>query len=122
VSPRKSSTSSGNPTPRPRYLAVEVAGDQPLSPRWLESVLFDRLGENGPRSGRMRVIRVEGHKALVEVPHRVAPTARAAWNGNWTTARGERVGATTHRTFGTLVKGKAWIRARFRVPTRRLRA
>lgn len=118
MSPRKSSTSSGKPpVVRPRYLALEVTGGQPLPPRLLESLLLERLGPTGT-PGRVRLIRAEGNRALIEVPHLAVGLARLRWTGSWTTARGAPVTAATRRTFGTLVKGKQWLHAP-PVPTHR---
>jgi hypothetical protein len=116
VSPRKSSTSSAEPPPpRPRYLGIEAAGDLSLSPRALERALgrpfAARAADPAPA---IRVIRVEGSRALVRVPHRFVAAARAAWNGPVETAGGATLRLRTHRTYGTLVKGKRWLRARRR--------
>jgi hypothetical protein len=110
VSPRKSSTSSGNPTHRSRYLGIEVAGAPFVSPRWLERALGERLAERNPVLGRVRLIRLEGRRALVEVDHRVARTARDVWNAPMPGPTGAPVGISTARTWGTLLKGKAWLR------------
>ncbi|MCI4317274.1 MAG: hypothetical protein L3J96_01930, partial [Thermoplasmata archaeon] len=67
-----------------------------------------RLGQVTPVVGRMRVIRAEGKRAIVEVPHLLAGKARAAWTGKWTTVQGVALQASTIRTFGTLRKGKEW--------------
>ncbi|MCI4344047.1 MAG: hypothetical protein L3J87_00270 [Thermoplasmata archaeon] len=53
---------------------------------------------------------MEGRRALVEVDHRTAPLARAAWNVPISGPAGAPVGIVTVRTWGTLVKGKAWLR------------
>ncbi|MGI0131530.1 MAG: hypothetical protein ACREDK_00300 [Thermoplasmata archaeon] len=120
MSPRKSSTSSGRPVAlRPRYLAIEVAGDQPLSPRYLEGALVARLGLLDV-PGRVRLIRAEGNRALVEVPHRAVAAARIAWTGAWTTDRGAPLATVTRRTYGTLVKGKVWLRGARPGSSRRL--
>jgi hypothetical protein len=60
----------------------------------------------------VRIVRFEVDRALVEVPHTVVPAARAAWNGSWTTMNGTSVLLRTRSTWGTLAKGKAWLRAR----------
>jgi hypothetical protein len=57
------------------------------------------------------VIRLEGRRALVEVAHRWVPTAREAWNGSLETPGGAVLSVRTHRTYGTLLKGKRWLRA-----------
>ena len=112
MNPRKSSTSSANPSARPRYLGIEVTGVPTLSARWLEQVLANRLAEGIGQRPRIRVIRHEGPKAIVEVDHRLAPAARDAWN---CTIHGVAPGTLlirTVRTWGTLLKGKVWIRSR----------
>jgi hypothetical protein len=111
VSPKRSSTSSGNSLSRPRYLGIEVAGDTSFSPRTLERWLSDRLTTGGPPP-KLKVVRVEGHRALVDVPHTWAIRARTEWSGRWTTTEGVTVEVRTYRTWGTLVGGKRWIRRR----------
>ncbi len=114
MSPRKSSTSSAErPSPRSRYLGLEVAGDQPLppSPRWLEHEL-GRLAARGPESPplKFRIIRWEGRRGLVEVGHFDLAWARERWNATIEGATGRRFTVKTHRTWGTLRKGKLWLR------------
>jgi RNase P/RNase MRP subunit POP5 len=114
VSPRKSSTSSAEPVSRPRYLGVEVVGE-PFVPRpWLEETLRRTLSIASPPPGagvrRPRIIRLERSKALVEVGHRWASEARAAWNGPVTGPSGRPVALATRRTWGTLKDGKLWLR------------
>jgi hypothetical protein len=111
VSPKRSSTSSGNPLSRPRYLGIEVVGDASFSPRILERWLSDRLTVDGS-SPKLRVIRVDGGRALVDVPHMWAHRARVQWTGRWTASDGTRLEMRTHRTWGTLVGGKRWLRRR----------
>jgi hypothetical protein len=110
VSPKKSSTSYGNSLSRPRYLGIEVAGTPSFSARILERWLSDRLASDGP-APKLRVIRVEGSRALVDVPHTWAARARAGWTGHWTTRDGAELEMRTLRTWGTLVGGKRWLRA-----------
>ncbi|MCI4350347.1 MAG: hypothetical protein L3K15_02385 [Thermoplasmata archaeon] len=112
MSPRKSSTSSGNLTHRSRYLGIEVAGAPFVSPRWLERALGERLAAATSSPGRVRLIRLEGRRALVEVNHRVARLARSAWNAPMPGPTGTPVTISTAKTWGTLLKGKAWIRGR----------
>ena len=113
MSPRKSSTSSGKPpTPRPRYLAIEVAAGEPFPPRGLEAALIARLAQSLRVEGRIRVIRVEGRRALVEVPHRLAAEAREAWTGEWARTNGTVWRLRTWKTYGTLLKGKRWLASR----------
>lgn len=112
MSPRKSSTSSGNPpSPRPRYLGIEVAGDLSLAPRWVERELARLLEEDGRRPGvRVRLVRWEGRRGIAEVAHTVARAARSRWNARLTGPAGEAVELATVRTWGTLRKGKEWLR------------
>ena len=115
MSPRKSSTSSGSPATvqRPRYLAVEVAGEPfAESPRWLEQSLAARLRSRLGRDSPVRVIRLEDGRALVRVEHIAATAARASWNGPLTGPAGEVLTVRTHRTHGTLRVGKLWLRRR----------
>ncbi len=117
MSPRKSSTSSGNRFERPRYLLVEVAGDPPLSPRALEGLLRERLGAEAPQLP-FRILRTEGRFALVSVRHTDAPRFRASWNPTMPSGPAR---LRTLRTYGTLRKGKAWL-ARSHPPRGRTRA
>ena len=111
MSPRKSSTSSGNSFARPRYLLVEVAGAGTPSPRSLEALLDERsLRPPGPPL-RFRLIRSEGTHGLVAVSHTDAPEARRLWNSP---AVPGRPMLRTLRMFGTLRKGKLWLAARYR--------
>jgi hypothetical protein len=111
ASPRKSSTSSaneGSPT-RPRYLGIEAAGELlPPSPTAWESMLRRRLEAAGVTGARLRVIRSDGARAIVEVDHRIAVRARGAWSGE--PSGGDRRLAST-RTWGTLRGAKAWWRS-----------
>jgi hypothetical protein len=81
-----------------------------VSPRWLERALGDRLAASTAPGVRVRLIRLEGRRALIEVDHRAALLARTAWNGPIPGPGGSPVGVSTVRTWGTLVKGKAWLR------------
>ncbi|HTT46125.1 MAG TPA: hypothetical protein VMH38_08985 [Thermoplasmata archaeon] len=117
MSPRKSSTSSGKPPARrPRYLGIEVAGElfPSLSPRDWEVLLSGRLAAVGAPTVRFRIIRAEGRRAIAEVDHRVAAQARAAWSV--TGPPGPTM--VPHRTWGTLVGAKAWLRGQ-RLPIRK---
>ncbi|MCI4364384.1 MAG: hypothetical protein L3K13_08880, partial [Thermoplasmata archaeon] len=109
VSPRKSSTSSGKPVRfRSRYLGLEVAG-APLSPKALEARLRASLpplpGLPGPR-----VIRLSSGRALVEVAHVQVGEARTRWNSTLP-APGPELRLVTRRSWGTLRKGKVWLRS-----------
>ncbi len=112
MSPRKSSTSSANHSPRPRYLGLEVAGDSTLPSLWWEGVLVDRLRLLIPKEipARIRWIRREGTRAVVEVDHRAVAAARAAWNVALVTPSGRTVQLRTARSWGTLRGAKAWLR------------
>ena len=116
MSPRKSSTSSGNRFERPRYLLVEVSGAGTPSPRSIEEALVRRL-PTAPVGApfRFRIILSDGLHALVAVEHRDAPAARSAWNA----PGGPGVpGLRTIRSYGTIRKARGWLAAR-RVPARR---
>ncbi len=111
MSPRKSSTSSARRTPRPRYLGVEAAGElvPPLPARGWEAALRSAWArvEAGPL--RLRIVRSDGRRAIVEVEHTALPSARAAWNGPVAAPAGLTL--RTRRTWGTLVGAKRWWRA-----------
>ena len=109
MSPRKSSTSSGNPTPRPRYLGVEVAGELSSAPRAIEAELRRRLEAIGAHRPTFQIIRWEGRRGLVRVAHYDVGRARAAWNYRGPATTGADLAIRTFRTYGTLRKGKAWL-------------
>ena len=111
MSPRKSSTSSGRPrTLRPRYLGVEVAGEH-LPPgfpaRWWEERLGAMLASAGGPEGPVRVLRVQGPRAIVAIDQFRTAAARRAWNGPAPDGPGWHF--VTRRTWGTLVGAKTWI-------------
>jgi hypothetical protein len=111
VSPRKSSTSSGRPKHRPRYLGIEVAGEPfpVLSPRWWDAALRAGLARGpGGSTDRFRLVRSEGARAIAEVDHSDAAAARTAWNAKVDGAPGLTL--VTRRTWGTLVGAKRWLR------------
>ena len=114
ASPRKSSTSSGNRSPpRPRYLGVEAAGSPPFPPGPPAGGAGLR-GRLPAPAGRVRIVRAEGARAVVEVEHGAASIVRAAWNG--AVPGGPTL--ATRRTWGTLVGAKAWLhRAPASLPT-----
>jgi hypothetical protein len=62
--------------------------------------------------GRVRVIRAEAVRAIVEVEHRTALHTRQVWNAVVSSPNGERWEITTKRTWGTLVGAKSWLRER----------
>lgn len=64
----------------------------------------------GAREASVRVVRFEGERALVEIPHTLVSVARGAWNGSWTSIHGTPLVFRTYATWGTLVKGKTWLR------------
>ncbi|MGC2034990.1 MAG: hypothetical protein WA761_06055 [Thermoplasmata archaeon] len=57
----------------------------------------------------MRMIRWEGTKGLVEIGHTDVAVARKAWNGPVAGPFGSFT-LRTHATWGTLLKGKVWLR------------
>ncbi|HEV2316473.1 MAG TPA: hypothetical protein VGV89_02730 [Thermoplasmata archaeon] len=89
-----------------------MAGEPYPSPQRLHDLLRQSLAQRLPRVPALRVIRVAGPRAIVEVPHTALLTARTAWNGQLGGTSGGSVGVTTRRTWGTLVKAKAWLRSR----------
>ena len=111
MSPRKSSTSSANRSPRPRYLAIEVAGEPPFAARSLEHELRRRLEGAGRSSPALKIIRLEGRRAIIRVDHLDVSAARVAWNGPNAARTPGGLSLRTLRTYGTLRKGKAWIRS-----------
>ncbi|HYK92821.1 MAG TPA: hypothetical protein VEY07_02110 [Thermoplasmata archaeon] len=90
-----------------------------MSPKWIERELSRLLFPSTPPS-TLRIIRWEGRRGLVEVGHRDVGPARAAWNGEIRDPAGRTVSVTTKRTWGTLRKGKLWLRSRSaeRIPGR----
>ncbi len=112
-SPKRSSTSSAKPSRRPRYLAVELApGTHAIAPRSLEAALAQRLASATPEGRpRVRVLRFDGQRSLVEVDHLWVGPARERWNGTLTLPDGRSVGVATRRAYGTMRKGKRWLRA-----------
>ncbi|HXQ93662.1 MAG TPA: hypothetical protein VN864_00615 [Thermoplasmata archaeon] len=101
-----------------------MAGD-PFPPTpWWEGALADRLRLFVPPGApaRIRWIRREGARAIVEVDHRVVPAARQAWNVGLVTPVGRPVQMMTVRSWGTLRLAKAWLRGpRVTAPRRRTR-
>ena len=111
MSPRKSSTSSGNASPRPRYLGIEVAGAPSLPSRWVERELARLIGAPEPGAPkRVRLIRWEQRRGIVEVGHHDVASARAGWNTELAGPGGTTVRLVTRRSWGTLRKGKSWLR------------
>jgi RNase P/RNase MRP subunit POP5 len=122
VSLRKSSTSSGKPTLRPRYLGVEVAGEPSLSPRSVEQELRRRLEAIGAHQPTFQIIRWEAGRGLVRVAHYDVRRAREAWNYRGPGTLGQLLSVRTDRTYGTLRKGKAWLNGARRGSVARRRA
>jgi hypothetical protein len=89
-----------------------VAGTPFPSPRALESALRQALARSTPPGApvKMRLIRAEDRRAIAEVPHTTLPLARKVWNGSIPLPSGAPVSVTTRRTYGTLRKGKEWLR------------
>jgi len=85
-----------------------VAGEllPDLSPTGWERTLARLLDEHAPTPVRFRVIRADGRRAVVEVEHLDAATARAAW----TSVARDGPSLVTRRTWGTLLGAKAWLR------------
>ncbi|HZY69385.1 MAG TPA: hypothetical protein VFF67_00195 [Thermoplasmata archaeon] len=111
MSPRKSSTSSAEPSSfRSRYLGIEVAGLYPVPPKWLERTLAQGLAHALGEGAPVRLIRVRGARALVEIGHHHSAAAREAWNASFAGPDGTSVSVTTRRTWGTLLKGKEWMK------------
>jgi len=81
---------------------------------WLEAALARALAgaRAGPSAPRVRIIRSEHGWALVEIEHTWLSEARRAWNGAIEGPAGRRAVLATHRTWGTLKDGKAWLRRR----------
>jgi hypothetical protein len=73
-------------------------------PGGLRRILLSLLEKEGAdhTSSRveLRVVKARGRYALVEIPHTLLPAARDRWNS------GE---VRTHRTWGTLKRGKVWL-------------
>jgi hypothetical protein len=88
---------------RSRYLGVEVIGAMP-PPGGLRRILLSMLEKGGDfQPGNrvdLRVVKARGRYALVEIPHTLLPRARVSWNS-------EEI--RTHRTWGTLKRGKLWL-------------
>jgi hypothetical protein len=119
VSPRKSSTSSGNHSARPRYLGLEVAGPSRFLPstRWWEETLSSLLADATRANSRVRVVRTESIRAIVEVDQSMTTPSRRAWNRAVAAPNGEQWRIATKRTWGTLVGAKAWLKDRRRSST-----
>jgi hypothetical protein len=89
-----------------------VAGDLSVPSSWWEGVLVDRLRLLAPTGApiRIRWIRREGSRAIVEVDHLVVAAAREAWNIALVAPNGRPVQIATKRSWGTLRGAKAWLR------------
>jgi hypothetical protein len=89
-------------------------GEPFLSRPWLEAALAQALAPEGGTAAppRVRIVRSERCWALVEVEHAWLMEARRAWNGTILGPSGRHAVVATHRTWGTLKDGKAWLRNR----------
>ncbi|MCI4326488.1 MAG: hypothetical protein L3K16_02465 [Thermoplasmata archaeon] len=89
-----------------------MAGEPSVPSPWWEGILVDRLRLVAPNDAptRVRWIRREGGRAIVEVDHRVVPAARQAWNIDLVAPSGRPVRLSTRRSWGTLRGAKAWLR------------
>ncbi len=85
----------------------------PRSPSQFESVLREALARRRPGPPRVRLVRAQGARAIVEVEHSDAASARDAWNGPL-----GPIELRTVRTWGTLVGAKAWLAGRRRAGPR----
>lgn len=65
------------------------------------------LATAGGPGGPIRVLRVQGRRAVVQIDQLHTGAARQAWNGPTPNVPGLRL--MTRRTWGTLVGAKAWI-------------
>ena len=65
------------------------------------------LAAAGGPAGPIRVLRVQGARAVVAIDQFRTDSARRAWNGPAPGGSGLRF--TTRHTWGTLVGAKAWI-------------
>ena len=65
------------------------------------------LAAAGVPAGPIRVLRVQGARAVVAIDQFRTDAARRAWNGPAPGGSGLRF--TTRRTWGTLVGAKTWI-------------
>ncbi|HEV2231646.1 MAG TPA: hypothetical protein VGS18_05625 [Thermoplasmata archaeon] len=88
-----------------------MAGVPALSSRWVERELARLIGAAGPGAPkRVRLIRWEQRRGIAEVAHRDVASARAGWNTELAGPTGETVRFATRRSWGTLRKGKSWLR------------
>ncbi|MGI0053831.1 MAG: hypothetical protein ACREC5_07335, partial [Thermoplasmata archaeon] len=93
-------------------LGLELLGSLPPSPRLLEQSLRESLARERREPAPIRLVRLEGRRAIVQVPHLATPAARRAWNGpGGVDPSGGGFSVRTCRTYGTLLKAKAWIRS-----------
>ncbi|MFZ0891014.1 MAG: hypothetical protein WB778_09100 [Thermoplasmata archaeon] len=86
--------------------------------RWWEETLSSLLAATPSAGARVRVIRAEAVRAIVEVEHQTALHSRKVWNAVVASPNGERWEISTKRTWGTLVGAKSWLREGHRSPHR----
>jgi RNase P/RNase MRP subunit POP5 len=86
-----------------------VAGDQPIPPSQFELELRRRLTDAFGPDPLFKVVRFDGSRGLVRLGHRNVPAARQAWNRPLDPT-GRAVPIRTLRSYGTLRKGKLWMR------------
>lgn len=99
-----------------------MEGGAPPSARELGRLLALRLaGRSSPGAAPslpwLRVIRIEGHRAVVEISHRDLGAARLAWNGPLSESPHPPPGRSpwevrTRMTWGTLKDAKLWLASR----------
>jgi RNase P/RNase MRP subunit POP5 len=87
---------------------VELLGE-PIPPRRLEFVLRSAIPA-GTLQFAPRVLRAQGIRAIVEVEHADAARARAAWNATLRPPGTLPITVRTHRTWGTVRGGRAWVK------------
>ncbi len=91
-----------------------MAGALPPSPRLLEQSLRESVTREHRGPVPVRIVRIQGRRAIVEVPHWAAAAARRAWNPAPDRRPTDALGIGTVRTYGTLLKAKAWLMDRSR--------
>ncbi|MCI4368061.1 MAG: hypothetical protein L3K09_00645 [Thermoplasmata archaeon] len=87
-----------------------MAGVPLPTARRLEELLGELFIEAGEPRPKLRIIRGQGRRLLVEVDQFVASRARLIWNASVKGPRDGTMRLSTSRTWGTLRKGKLWLR------------